>query len=423
MLDLLTIGLCTLGLIRSKRCGHSHPGVIYLVFHVSVFTVRAWGLYSGATPFLDLNTQEADHTLLLADGFLLVATLGWLSAPRRTSLPPRGIIPMSAGITVRVAIFTMPYGLYRMAANVYSPGSGTADRVISTSYQILGQNWPGLILAALIYVLGTRWYLLIPFAGYVVLMSAQGESRFRALLPLIFVLQIWMDRRGYRWPPPRVVVILILAVAIFIPLKGIGQSVRNGTFTTSNALSTIEKSTQDALKGKNSQQALFDQAALAISQSDKIGPQYGKNYLGLLALPIPRPWWPNKPGLAENVKAVSTPDRDLATAGTIVTVPGELYLDWHAAGMLIFGFLIARWSAIWYERAYRQGYGSVGHFFYLILAFNLIQIYRDGLISVPVFMLVQSTPLVLIVIIHHLFQVQRVQRDVLEEVGAERALL
>jgi hypothetical protein len=86
--------------------------------------------------------------------------------------------------------------------------------------------------------------------------------------------------------------------------------------------------------------------------------------------------------------------------GMIMTFIGEFYLNFGSFGVVIMSFLTAYWLARIYFRAYRSSYYSVLRFGYLLIACNLIQVYRDGLMSLFVFTLVNMMPLSAIVFLH-----------------------
>ena len=65
-------------------------------------------------------------------------------------------------------------------------------------------------------------------------------------------------------------------------------------------------------------------------------------------------------------------------------------------------WLTAYWLARVYFKAYRGSYYSVLRFGYLLVACNLIQVYRDGFMSLFVFTLINMMPLAIIVILHRL---------------------
>jgi hypothetical protein len=54
-----------------------------------------------------------------------------------------------------------------------------------------------------------------------------------------------------------------------------------------------------------------------------------------------------------------------------------------------------------YFRAYRSDYFTVLRLSYLLIACNLIQVYRDGLVSLIVFTWVNMMPLMVIILLHY----------------------
>ena len=90
----------------------------------------------------------------------------------------------------------------------------------------------------------------------------------------------------------------------------------------------------------------------------------------------------------------------MAEVGMITTFIGEFYINFGHLGIIVMSYLMAYWLARIYFRAYRAGYHSVLRFTYLLIACNLIQVYRDGLMSLLVFTLVNMMPLAVIVLLH-----------------------
>jgi hypothetical protein len=89
--------------------------------------------------------------------------------------------------------------------------------------------------------------------------------------------------------------------------------------------------------------------------------------------------------------------------GMIVTYLGESYANWGYLGIVVIPYLTAYWLARAYFRAYRSHYLSVARFIYLLVACNLIQVYRDGLVSIVIFTWVNMMPLMIIVTLHYIF--------------------
>jgi hypothetical protein len=400
LIDGVVLFVCAAVLLRDRDARHSHPATIYLAFHLLVMTLRGWALLNGAEPKLQLTEAEAARALGYADIFLISLTVGWkLPRPDRWRLAPAQPMRIRMPVVVLVSTAALPVGLFFLLTRAYLPGRSVADRQIETSYEILAVTWPGLILLALVYHYGMRWALMAPLSVYLVLMALQGQGRYRVILPAILLLQIWLDRREKRWPSLWAVLGLVALAVVFIPMKSIGLEARAGTLNWSHTTEIISDSTAEAIRGENPQQALFDQYAASITLSNNHGPpMYGRHFIDLLALPIPRPLWPDKPGVAEHLRAISTPSRPLSEMGSILTLPGEIYLDFRVPGLILLGLALARISQRIYLGAYARGYASVYHFTFLLLAASLIQVYRDGLTSVPIFLLVHNAPLVVIAV-------------------------
>ncbi|TCJ30219.1 O-antigen polymerase [Nocardioides jejuensis] len=401
LLDSIVWPLCGALLVLGKRLTATHPASMYLIFHVLVFSSRSWGLVGGADRFMQMTDAEAVRALVMADVLLAVLTASWLlPAPARWDERPASVKPMNPSVFLAVSIVALPIGLYFLATNTYTAGSGLQDRAISTSYEIFAITWPGLVLLAAVYLYGFRWYLVGPLAAYLLFMGLQGEGRFRLILPSILVAQIYLDRKGRKLPDLRVLVLLGALVVAFPGLDALGESYRTGTLSTSSVVKTLTESFGDLSGGTTSDQQIFDQFAVSLTLSDELGhPQYGRHFVDLLALPIPRPLWPDKPATNEHLIAISTVHRPLAEVGTVFTLPGELYTDWRWPGVVILGFALGRFLLWIYHRAYTLGYGSVGHFVYLLLAAFFVQTFRDGLSTLPIFLLVENAPLMAMALI------------------------
>lgn len=427
-IDLIVFTVCSFVLLYRGGLRHSHPAVIYLAFHALVFSSRAVAINSGAPTFLSdvpgldgVRTGEIAFALLIADIALISATLGWTSARRpRTHLDeaiaspgieaqywPQGAPsyrPLQLKYVHVVAAIAMPLGLLALAKYGNVPGSQAqslaTSSALTSSYFTIAATWPGLILVALIYFHGFRPALLIPMIVYLGFISIQGYDRFRLIIPVLLLGQIFLDRRGKRWPGKAMLLLIAVGVLVFFPLKAIGIGIQQGEGFSTIA-TKAEATIQDALTGRNQDQALLDELAITVSSANESGHVFlGQPYLNVVLLPIPRQLWPGKPGLADYLDGLSQPGRPLAQIGGVTTFPGDLYINFRVFGLTFIMFLLARLSGRACTAAYRVPYLSIGRFAYLLLASNLIQIYRDGLISIPVFLLVNMMPLVAIVALH-----------------------
>jgi oligosaccharide repeat unit polymerase len=193
---------------------------------------------------------------------------------------------------------------------------------------------------------------------------------------------------------------IIAALLFFYPMKTIGRMAQEGASVAEISESSGEI-LRDVAAGQNGDQTVLDQLASSLTLIDRAGRfYYGSTYLVLLSSPIPRQWWPDKPGQGDHIRDFSTPSRPMAEMGMVMTFIGEYYLNFGYAGVLLISFLTAYWLARIYFRSYRTGYYTVLRFGYLLIACNLIQVYRDGLMSLFLFTLVNMMPLSVIVFLH-----------------------
>jgi hypothetical protein len=235
---------------------------------------------------------------------------------------------------------------------------------------------------------------------YLFIMSVQGFHRFRAIIPLILVLQIFLDRRQKKWPPAYIMGVIVVGMLVFYPMKTIGRMAQEGA-TVSEISESSTEILRDVAAGQNGDQTVLDQMASSLTLIDRAGKlYYGSTYLALLTSPIPRQWWPDKPGLADYQKDFSTPSRPMGELGMIMTFVGELYLNFGYFGVVFMTYLTGYLLARVYFRAYRGSYLSVLRFGYLLVTCNLVLVYRDGLMSLFVFTVVNMMPLSIIVFLH-----------------------
>ncbi len=422
-IDLVVVIGCVLALVLKGGLRLSHPGVLYLAFHLLVFSFRANAVRVGAPAFLNASEAEFVRALLLSDVFLVSLTAGMLSV--RVREPPPVVADQSKHLgavtkadhepevrygswaalkdryVLRVVYVAMPIGLLTFARFAFIPGVDRSDSVAATAYATLPLTWPGLLLVILIYRYGFRLMLMAPMSLYLTIMAVQGYGRFRLVLPLILLGLIWLDRRDQRWPRLWMVTLFAGLALIFFPLKDVGSQVQAG-IPYSEVEAEILNSFSGSLSGQSDDQTILDQLAITVSLAEAHGGHFwGRPYLSLLTLPVPRVLWPEKPGLADHIAEISTPYRPLSTIGGVTTMVGDLYLNFWLFGITIVAFVLGRWGVRAYHAAYRRPFLSVQRLAYLLLVASLVQFARDGLLSIPVFLLVQNLPLMVIIFLHY----------------------
>ena len=411
----VVVGLtCACLLARFARLSITHPATIYLGFHFCVVTLRAIAIIAGAPTLFSnwsatlkpVTSAEIARAVILSDLALIVMTSAWIIVARRASVPPVSPVwsrELNGSIINAVSFIVIPVGwvalLYWSRLPGLVPHQPAGDWATS-SWPLELQMWAGLGLIALIYWYGFRPWLAVLITLYLAVMAYQGFHRFRVLIPLILLTQIYVDRRGRRWPRFSGFALLLLAGMLFFPLKEIGQRFQSGE-SAQSVLYRARLGVIDAVRVQNPDQMILDQFASALTLTDRHGKLYlGRTYLGLLTVAVPRQWWPEKPGLADFEKEISTRERPLAQSGMVVTMLGEFYLNFGYFGVVVMSFAVAYTTGSWFHAAYRRGYFTLEHFMYLLVACNLIEVFRDGLISLFVFTVINMLPLTLIVVIH-----------------------
>lgn len=414
--------LCLIALVRFCRLSFTHPAFLYLGFHLIVVTVRATAILAGApTLFSDwtiavtlVSVGEIVRAVRLDDLALIVMTAAWILAERArqdgisTAGAPAGQ-PLNRGAAKTVAWCVIPIGSAALVYFARLPGASIhalSANWNTSSWALQLEMWAGMGLIALIYCDGFKPLLTVAAAAYLAIMAYQGFDRFRVLIPLLLLAQIYVDRRKTRWPNLGIVVLLISAGLLFFPMKDIGRA-----FQRSEAISDIWRNAlagiNSALHGDNPDELILDQFASTLTLADRNGKFFwGETYLRGLAVFIPRAVWPGKPGLAEDQHEISTIDRPMAENGMVVTLLGECYLNFGYVGIVAIPFLFAYLSGRWYCYAYQNSYFTVVRFTYLMFACNLIQIFRDGLSFLPVFLVINMLPLAMIAAMHWLFPIR-----------------
>ena len=438
LLDLTVLTVCGILLLRFARLSHSHPGTIYLFFHAYAFTFRMLGIAFGAQTlfsslawvFEPVKIEEIIRAAAYGDIALLAITIGSIRASvvdkRVMSRSPESAIEPPPNLYARyiwlIVILVFPLGLFGLYTFSFIPGF-TGDRMELGEWQTsswlgITQVWTGLALLALIYWYGFKWWLSTLMSIYLVLMAFQGLHRFRVIIPVLLLTQIFLDRRKMRWPPAYVMVLIIGIAFLFFPLKNIGRMAQEGE-AVNQIISESKETINSALAAEAPDQTFLDLFACAltlIDENDKL--YYGRTYLDLITLPVPRQWWPDKPSLADYIQDISRPWRPMGEMGMIVTYLGESYVNFGFLGIIIVPYLVGYALARAHFRAYRSNYFSVTRFAYLLLACNLIQVYRDGLVSIIVFTCVNMMPLVLIVLLHYILPTRQTNKLVSDRVPA-----
>lgn len=420
LIDAFTLISCVLLLFRYGDLRFSHPGTPYILFHFHTVSMRLIGLAKGAMPlyantpgwFEAVRPEEITRAALYADLAFWSVTAVWVfvkSTPLATKPAPANPMRLDPRILRPILLVAFLLGVVGLRIGAQIPGVQSYDGFdsasdwSSSSYLIILPSWFGLAILGHMYYYGARRITAILLATYLVLMSIQGGMRFRVIAAGLLAVSIWVERRNRRWPSRPIVISLVVLGLLFFPMKDIGRLVQKGA-SLSELTETVSDSVSEATEGSASDHLFLDEFASALTLLDMQGRRYyGSIYLPILTLPIPRALWPEKPGLSGFVTEISTRYRPMSSSGMITTYMGESYANFGVAGIFIVPPLLAYALVRFRRAAYSRPYDSLLRFFYTLLSVNLIQVYRDGLLSLIVFTFVNMMPLVLVVFAHIAF--------------------
>ncbi|NBN95457.1 MAG: hypothetical protein EBV31_07545, partial [Verrucomicrobia bacterium] len=366
VLDVVTI--VAVILVMFHRMTFWHPLTAYLFFHVYSFTYRGTKLASGSVsplytgiPNAEVITpDEISRALLWADvGLVIFALAAWLAHLQFDAKAERPTVRrvLNPNIAKTLGVLCLPVGLYFF-------------------YAVIG---------------------LLFFGG----VALQGYHRFMLVLPLLFFAAYYLQSRRLRWPTWPILVVAILLGLIFPRLKYIGQAVQNGDNQEAIAQVVESFTFTSQEKGESSSEDFLDQYAGALSLADTNERKFwGSTYLAIITLPIPRAWWPNKPGLADHLQEISTSGRNYVQEGRIITYLAESYLNFGYAGFFVIPALMGYVLTTYCLHATLGPMRRLGRYVYLVAFMALVQTFRDGLLSIFVFTLVHNMPMLFALVLH-----------------------
>jgi hypothetical protein len=411
LLDTFVVICGAILLYRYARLTAVHPGFVYLAYHVMFVTFRLYSVWAGSPTLfshwrsaLRVTEGEIAWAGVLSDMAFLSMTSAFVLCSRRNqrrnanrSISEWNSRLISERVILAVSAIAFPIGIIAIFAFGNLPRGGNLNIDVgqwsTSSWVVVTQVWPILALLGLIYYYGFRRVLVIPTLLLLALMSIQGYDRFRVILPIIFLLITWQTRTGHKWPQKWMLVVLLCFGVISFPMKELGLMIQAGKPITD----VTEVGTQrlgDVFRGSADDQRLLDMFASVVWLVDESGQHfYGTMYYPLLAMPIPRQIWPDKPRLNWYWNEINNPARPMRDSGMVATLPGESYANFGLSGVVLVPFVAAYCLELMYFSAMRRSYFTVYRFVYVILACSLIQIYRDGLMSAVVFPLVNMMPL------------------------------
>jgi hypothetical protein len=262
-------------------------------------------------------------------------------------------------------------------------------------------------LLALVFVKGFRYIIVIPICVYLAVVGLQGYHRYMIVLPLLGLSALYLQGKGRKWPTYMMIILGIFMISIFPKLKYIGLAVRAGDYSDAVNLTAnvfYPASDLDSRSPKKfTSEEFLDQYAGALTMIDYYGKVYnGSTYLAILTLPIPRGLWPDKPGLADHTREIATAERPYDQEGRIITYIGESYLNFRYPGVVLIPFSLGFGLCYWCLVATTGPWLRLNRYLYVMAFMAFIQLFRDGVLSLPLFSVIHNLP-ALFILAAHLF--------------------
>jgi hypothetical protein len=372
-----------------------------------------------------ITPEEIIRAILWADAALLlfVAASWWAHKvfEAKSDQPVERRV-LNLNIAKAVGLLCLPLGAY-FFYTVKTTGFVASIDSAATGYIQVMSMWPIGVLGLLIFAFGFRWHLLALTAFFLGAVALQGYHRFMLILPLLYFAALYLQSQRRRWPNILIIIAALFVGMVFPRLKYIGQALQYGD--TQEAMNQFS---QAFVKDKQSYAESFatedflDQFAGGLSLIDDNDRKFwGSTYLAILTLPIPRAWWPNKPGLADHMHEISTSGRQYNIEGRIFTYLGESYINFGYAGLILIPAMVGYILTALCLHATAGPMLRLGRYLYLVFFMALVQTFRDGLLSIFVFTIVHNMPMLFTWILHSIpgFAVKSMDRPPADPMALE----
>jgi oligosaccharide repeat unit polymerase len=412
-IDLLLVFVIFIYLYSKKEISFLNPSFLFLVFHFFFVSVRAFQiLLLDASIIVNywysdyITNDEIGNALVVSDLTLLGFTLGFIFF--KNKFVEKGIIneiefkdykensPRKVTFFVSMAAILGVFGTLSFAV---LPGQvQDLGETESNIFITLLTNLGVISAILLIYERGFKKVYLIYLFIILAIFSLQGYHRYRVILPLLFLMSYYLKLNNLKLPPLKYVFVGFLVFVFSFPLKQIGKS-----FQQNEKIDLVEvgfDSFNSIINGESGDLSFLEQSAAMIGSSDKKEKVfYGETYVPILFFWIPRVFWQDKPKLNQWQHDISSEGRDYAQMGQISLLSGESYANFNYLGAFFIPFLVGRFFSKIYYSYKNVNIKHKGFLFLLLLNMILFQVWRDGIISLIVFPILNYLPIIILILI------------------------
>lgn len=407
-LDIFIVILLFIFLIKNKELNILNGSVIYLFIHVFFVTFRGIQIYFLGAKIVSnkwyekyITIDEIGKAILISDLSLLAFFAGFYlfiqNFKVQGNLLNSKFVNYSEAnhdIIKKYLAFIFIIGIFGVLTY-----QSIADRDLENGEYSTTSNFIasiGIVSSImLIYYYGFKKYLVIYFFILVGFYSLQGESRFRVILALIFILMLYLKKNNLKLPPLKYFVLGFVFLLISFPLKEVGAKYQQTGKL--DLVEVVKDSFDDLAEGESGDMSFIEQSAGMIGAMDEKGKVfYGETYQPIFFFFVPRSIWKDKPALNKWQFDISMSGRDFGTMGQISLISGESYANFRYFGVFLIPFFIGRWYSYLYNKFSNLPSQHKG--FLLLLLFNMVlfQVWRDGMISLILFPFLNYLPIMIL---------------------------
>lgn len=307
-----------------------------------------------------------------------------------------------------MSLLVLPLGLYSTISTIGGIHSdavgmelinGIRVHTKSTGYIADAKNVLfGYVILA-VFVFRFKWYSFIPFLAFIAHRAFIGYGRWGIILSVISLLVIYLYKSKSHWPKKQWVILVPLFFLLFNVIGHNRDYIRGFFEEVDQGYNVYEQegfNSLDTLDFANFDYLTFIVDVIPEKTNEY---RYGAHYLQLFTEPIPRIFWHSKP-FGEPIKFYDLNDYG-NFLGLTYSLPGD---GWSSGGYIgvvvtifIFAFLIGRYYSYFCKNLDSPNVVCAYATFFPIL----IQLYRDGGISVFKFMLFVSFPILIYTMLHN----------------------
>lgn len=412
-IDLLLVFVIFMYLYSKKEISFLNPSFLFLVFHFFFVSVRAFQILLLDAKIIAnywyseyITIDEIGNALIVSDLTLLGFILGFnllknkfVQRGKRKAIEFKDYqenSPKKINTFITIATFLGIFGTLSFAV---LPGQ-TQDlgETESNMFITLLTNLGVISALLLIYERGFKKIYVTYLFLILAIFSIQGYHRYRVILPLLFLMGYYLKKNNLKFPPVKFIFIGFIIFVFSFPLKQIGKSIQQ-----KEQIDLIEvglNSFNNIVEGESGDLSFLEQSAAMIGSIEKKQKVfYGETYVPILFFWVPRVFWSGKPKLNQWQHDISSEGRDYGQMGQISLLSGESYANFKYLGAFFMPFLVGRFFSKIYYSYKNVNINHKGFLFLLLLNMILFQIWRDGVISLIVFPIVNYLPILILILI------------------------